>query len=111
MGRHLLPLSGALALFLLLFASFRFSPGGFLLALGLSLPLYLGLFRWQGRLLARGPSQVALERLAMREAWRKGGFLRPEDLRPFLSEAEAERLLEGLLARGLCRKEGEGYRF
>ncbi|WP_243030917.1 hypothetical protein [Thermus altitudinis] len=111
MGRHLLPVSGALALFLLLWASFRFSPGGFLLALGFSFPLYLGLLRWQGRLLQRGPSQAALERLAMKEAWRKGGFLRPEDLKAFLSPSEAERLLEGLVGRGLCRKEGEGYRF
>ena len=54
---------------------------------------------------------AALERLAMREAWRRGGVLRPGDLSAFLPEEEAERLLEGLAARGLCRKEGEGYRF
>ncbi|MDM7325487.1 MAG: hypothetical protein P3W93_011030 [Thermus sp.] len=111
MGRHLLPVSGTLALFLLLFAGSRFSLGGFLLALGLSLPLYLGLFRWQEGLLRKGPSGVALERLAMKEAWRKGGFLRPEDLGPFLSGAEARGLLEGLAARGICWKEGEGYRY
>lgn len=111
MGRHLLPLSGALALFLLLFASFRFSLGGFLLALWLSLPVYLGLLHWQGRILSRGPSRVALERLAMREAWRRGGFLRPEDLGPFLSQGEAQELLQGLRERGLCQEEGEGYRF
>lgn len=54
---------------------------------------------------------AALERLAMREAWRRGGVLRPGDLSAFLPEEEAERLLEGLAARGLCRKEGRGTGF
>ncbi|TBH16052.1 hypothetical protein [Thermus thermamylovorans] len=111
MHAHLLPLGGALALFLLLFAASRFAPWGLGLAFALAALLYLGLLRWQGGLLRRGPSRAALERLAMREAWRRGGFLRPEDLLPFLSEAEARALLEGLAARGLCRREGEGFRF
>lgn len=101
----------ALALFLLLFATFRFTGLGFFLALGGGALGYLGLARWQEGLLSRGPSLAALERLAMREAWRRGGVLRPGDLSAFLPEEEAERLLEGLAARGLCRKEGEGYRF
>lgn len=111
MGRHLLPLSGALALFLLFWATWRFTGWGMALALGLALSLYWGLLRWQGRLLAKGPSPAALERLAMREAWRRGGFLLPQDLAPFLPEAEARALLEALAARGLCRREGGGFRF
>jgi len=109
--RSILPLGVALALFLLLFATFRFTGFGLLLALLGGALGYLGLARWQGGLLSRGPSSAALERLAMREAWRRGGVLRPEDLLGFLSKEEAERLLEGLAARGLCGKEGEGYRF
>lgn len=111
MRQHVLPFGGALALFLLVYAISRFALWGLLLAALLSYLLYLALFRWQGRLLAQGLSRAALERLAMREAWRKGGFLRPEDLLPFLSEAEARAFLEGLAARGLCRREGEGFRF
>ncbi|WP_243090178.1 hypothetical protein [Thermus neutrinimicus] len=111
MRQRILPFSGALALFLLVYAASRFALWGFALAASLAFLLYLGLFRWQGRLLAKGPSRAALERLAMREAWRKGGVLRPEDLEPFLSEPEARALLEGLAARGLCRREGEGFRF
>ncbi|WP_024119481.1 hypothetical protein [Thermus thermophilus] len=109
--RSILPLGVALALFLLLFATFRFTGLGFFLALGGGALGYLGLARWQKGLLSRGPSSAALERLAMREAWRRGGVLRPGDLSAFLPEEEAERLLEGLAARGLCQKEGEGYRF
>jgi hypothetical protein len=109
--RSLLPLAAALALFLLLFAAFRFTGLGALLALLASSLLYLGVASWQGRALASGPSRAALERLAMKEAWRRGGFLEPGHLFPFLSEEAARDLLEGLAARGLCRKEGEGYRF
>ncbi|WP_105316543.1 hypothetical protein [Thermus tenuipuniceus] len=111
MRQLFLPFSGALALFLLVYAASRFALWGLVLAAFLAYLLYLVLFRWQGRLLARGPSRAALERLAMREAWRKGGVLRPGDLSPFLPEAEARALLEGLAARGLCRREGEGFRF
>ncbi|ADW22460.1 MULTISPECIES: hypothetical protein [Thermus] len=111
MRQHFLPFSGALALFLLVYAASRFALWGLVLAAFLAYLLYLGLLRWQGRLLAKGPSRAALERLAMREAWRKGGFLSPKDLGAFLPQDEAERLLEGLAARGLCRREGEGFRF
>ncbi|GLV46963.1 hypothetical protein TJA_01390 [Thermus sp. LT1-2-5] len=106
-----LPLSAALALFLLFWAGFRFAAWGFLLALGLGVLAYLGVARWQAQMLRRGPTQAALERLAMKEAWRRGGLLRPHDLSAYMDEGEARALLEGLAARGLCRKEGEGYRF
>ncbi|WP_337844934.1 hypothetical protein [Thermus sp.] len=109
--RPLLPLSGALGLFLLLFAAFRFTLLGLLLALLLSALLYLLLDRWQKGLLQRGPSPWAKERLAMKEAWRRGRFLRPEDLSPYMPFSEAQSLLQALAARGLCRREGEGYRF
>ncbi|BAW02694.1 uncharacterized protein TTMY_2331 [Thermus thermophilus] len=108
---RLLPLFLGAALFLLLVVTFRFTPLGFVLALLGGALGYLGLGRWQGRLLARGPSPQALERLAMKEAWRRGGLLRPQDLAPFLPEAEARALLEGLAQRGFCRREGEGFRF
>ncbi|MGC8968474.1 MAG: hypothetical protein ACP5JV_09235 [Thermus sp.] len=109
--RALLPLFAGAALFLLLFAALRFTGWGLFLALLGGALAYLGFGRWQGGLLARGPSPQALERLAMREAWRRGGVLRPQDLAPFLPEAEARALLEGLAERGLCRREGEGFRF
>ncbi|GAA6736624.1 hypothetical protein [Thermus oshimai] len=109
--RPLLPLSGALGLFLLLFAAFRFTLGGLLLALLLSAFLFLLLDRWQGGFLRRGPSPWARERLAMKEAWRRGGFLRPEDLSPYMPLSEAQALLQALAGRGICRREGEGYRF
>jgi len=108
---RVLPLSAALALFLLLWAGLGFSAFGLVLALGAAFLGYLGVARWQGRVLSQGPSPAALERLAMKEAWRRGGFLRPEDLSPYMGEGEAQALLEGLAARGLCRKEGEGFRF
>ncbi|WP_117238393.1 hypothetical protein [Thermus sediminis] len=109
--RALLPLSAALALFLLLFAAFRFSGLGGALAFLAAGLLYLGVARWQGQALSRRPSRAALERLAMKEAWRRGGYLLPAHLAPFLPEGEAKDLLEALAARGLCRREGEGYRF
>jgi len=109
--RALLPLFAAAALFLLLFALSRFTGVGLLLALLGGALGYFGLGRWQRGLLAQGPSPQALERLAMREAWRRDGLLRPQDLAPFLPEAEARALLEALEARGLCRREGEGFRF
>ncbi len=109
--RPLLPLLVALALFLLAFAGFRFTGVGLVLALGLAGLLYGGVARWQEGVLRRGPSRPALERLAMKEAWRRGGYLLPRDLAPFLPEEKARELLEGLRERGLCRKEGEGYRF
>jgi len=109
--RSLLPLAAALALFLLLFAAFRFTGLGAFLALLASSLLYLGVASWQGRVLSGGPSRAALERLAMKEAWRRGGYLLPAHLAPFLPEEEAKGLLEALAARGLCRREGEGYRF
>lgn len=108
---RLLPLFAAATLFLLLFAAFRFTGLGLFLALLGGALGYFRLGRWQGRLLAQGPSPQALERLAMKEAWRRGGLLRPQDLAPFLPEAEARALLEGLAQRGLCRREGEGFRF
>ncbi|GAA6754895.1 hypothetical protein Thermus77420_03690 [Thermus thalpophilus] len=106
-----LPLSAAIALFLLLWAGLRFAAWGLLLALGLGVLAYLGVARWQGLMLRQGPSRAAWERLAMKEAWRRGGFLRPQDLLAYMEEGQARALLEGLAARGLCRKEGEGYRF
>lgn len=109
--RALLPLSAAIALFLLLWAASRFAPWGLALAFLLAVGAYLGVGRWQGGVLGRGPSRAALERLAMKEAWRRGGVLRPEDLAPYLPEAEAREVLEALAGRGLCRREGEGYRF
>jgi hypothetical protein len=108
---RVLPLSTALAFFLLLWAGLGFSALGLGLALGAGLLGYWGVARWQGRMLSQGPSQAALERLAMKEAWRRGGFLRPKDLFPYMGEGEARALLEGLAARGLCRKEGDGFRF
>ncbi len=74
MRQHFLPFGGALAFFLLVYATSRFALWGLLLAALLSYSLYLGLFRWQGRLLAQGLSRAALERLAMREAWRRGAY-------------------------------------
>jgi hypothetical protein len=55
--RSLLPLAAALALFLLLFAAFRFTGLGALLALLASSLLYLGVASWQGRVLSRGALQ------------------------------------------------------
>ncbi len=109
--RPFLPLLVASALFLLVLAGFRFTGVGWVLALGLAGLLYGGVARWQERVLRRGPSRPALERLAMKEAWRRGGYLLPHHLSPFLPEEEARELLEGLRERGLCRREGEGYRF
>jgi hypothetical protein len=109
--RTILPFAAALALFALLWASFRFSPWGLVWALASASLVWAGVSRWQQGMLFRGPSWAALERLAMKEAWRRGGVVYPKDLAPFLPEAEARELLEGLVQRGLCRREGEGYRF
>lgn len=109
--RAILPFSAALAFLALTFAAFHFSPWGLVGALALASLLGAGVWRWQQGMLFRGPSSAALERLAMKEAWRRGGVVYPKDLAPFLPEAEARELLDGLAVRGLCRKEGEGYRF
>ncbi|WP_038045875.1 hypothetical protein [Thermus caliditerrae] len=109
--RAFMPLLVSLALFTLVFALSRFAPWGLGLAFLGALLAYLGVERWQGGLLRKGPSRAALERLAMKEAWRRGGLLRPRDLAPFLPEAKARELLEGLAERGLCRRDGEGFRF
>ncbi|WP_234554198.1 hypothetical protein [Thermus caliditerrae] len=109
--RSFMPFLAGVAFFVWLLAVTRFAFWGFGLALLGALLAYLGVERWQGGLLRRGPSPVALERLAMKEAWRRGGLLRPRDLAPFLPEARARELLEGLAERGLCRRDGEGFRF
>ncbi|WP_457637018.1 hypothetical protein [Oceanithermus sp.] len=54
----------------------------------------------------------AAERLAFKLAWRRGGFLLPDDLeKAGLDPDTARNLLEDLSQRGLCRKDGDGYRF
>ncbi len=69
-------------------------------------------YLWTRRLEARGPAPWALERLAMRLAFRRGSVSAEE-----LAEAAgverraAEEVLDGLAGRGLARKEGDRYRF
>ncbi|KIX84355.1 hypothetical protein [Thermus filiformis] len=109
--RAVLPLSVALALGLLVFAASSFTPLGGVLALALGGLGGAGVYAWQARLVRGGLGPAARERLAFKEAWRRGGRLTPEDLAPFLPEAEARALLEDLCRRGFCRREGEGYRF
>ncbi len=108
--RLVLPIAVFLALFLLLWAGFRFALSSLPLVLLLALGGGLGV-GWLQAWALRGLSPWAKERLALKEAWRRGGFLRPEDLGAFLPLEEAQTLLEGLAQRGLCRREGEGYRF
>lgn len=109
--RGVLPFSAALAIGLLALAASRFALWGGLLALGLGALAGAGVYAWQTRLEREGLGEAARERLAFKEAWRRGGRLSPEDLLPYMGLEEARALLEGLRARGLCRKEGEAYRF
>ena len=109
--RAVLPLSVGLALGLLLFSASGFTLWGGLLALGLGALGGVGIYAWQTRLERGGRGAAARERLAFKEAWRRGGRLSPEDLLPYMGLEEARALLEDLRARGLCQKEGEAYRF
>ncbi len=104
------PLIAALALFLLVWAGLRFSLLGLLPALALGGGVGLGLVLWQGGHLRR-PLGTARERLAFKEAWRRGGVLTPKDLAPYLGEEGGREVLEALAQKGVCRKEGEAYRF
>lgn len=109
--RAVLPFAVALALGLLTLAASRFALWGAFLALALGALAGAGVYAWQARLERGGLGEAARERLAFKEAWRRGGRLFPEDLLPYMALEEARALLEDLRARGLCRKEGEVYRF
>lgn len=80
------------------------------LAAGLALALVVD--GWTRRLLGRGPSPWALERLAMQLAFRRGS-VSPAELAEAagVGETEAREVLDGLRARGLAREEGGRYRF
>lgn len=81
--------------------------------LGLAVGALGGWGLWQfGLRQQTTPTQVGLERLAMKLAWRQGGWLLPADLDPLgLTVPQAQQLLQTLAQRGLCQPEGEGYRF
>ncbi len=81
--------------------------------LGVSAGVLGGWRLWQfGLRYQAGPTGAALERLAMKLAWRRGGWLLPTDLDQLgLTVPQAQQLLQTLAQRGLCQAEGEGYRF
>ncbi len=81
-------------------------------ALAAGLILAVLTHRWALRLEARGPAPWALERLAMRLAFRRGAVTPDELARAAgVPRTTAKEVLDGLEARGLARREGGRYRF
>ncbi|HHO57561.1 hypothetical protein [Oceanithermus sp.] len=68
--------------------------------------------RWNRRLVIGGIGLGAAEQLAFKLAWRHGGAVEPADLIAAGVDPDTARAtLENLEARGLCRRDGEQYRF
>ena len=100
-----------LALFTMVWAGLHWTWVATLLGVAVGVLGGWGLWQFGLRQQTR-PTQVGLERLAMKLAWRRGGWLLPADLNQLgLTIPQAQQLLQTLAQRGLCQSEGEGYRF
>ncbi|WP_148230412.1 protein BatD [Marinithermus hydrothermalis] len=94
------------------FATLWFTSANLWASLGIGLALAGLVLRWHQRLVRQGLPPNARERLAMRLAWRRGGRITVDELaQAGLNPHEARATLEALCARGLCRADGDGYRF
>ncbi len=87
------------------------------LSFNLLLSLLVGLLgagcihRWSRRLHARGPAKEALSHLALRQLYRRGGVTAAELANlSGVGEEIAREVLDGLVRRGLARKDRERYR-
>jgi len=91
-------------------AWFASGSGWIALAAGVLAGALIG--RWNRRLVVGGIGLGAAEQLALKLAWRHGGVVETADLTAAGVDPDTARAtLENLEARGLCKKDGERYRF
>jgi len=89
-----------------------FASGSTWLALSAGVLLGALVGRWNRRLVIGGMGLAAAEQLAFKLAWRRGGVIEPADLvAAGVDPDTAQTILESIESRGLCRKDGDVYRF